>query len=364
MAAENCDQACTALEAITRQPVIAPIPGLGLFSRLPYEIRELIWLGFFPVDQEDESAPSQSEYVDLRVLLTSRMLYREISDIIFSKTRMIIDLSPPPDSGKEFWATLRLRMRVRNGLFYDGPAWRLKCRGKSREHHFDHFPFCKLAAIDIHISNPEDNNRFFWRWRNVIWTLEVLESSLLPPVVIQLQKGKELSLHDTYVDCAGYNLNDPQVLEEVKYKKRMMISWVDTCYGIYPYPAGGYNSDGQYIYDILVLPFYSRLQGASSIRVEVHSQEIRQKMNWTAIRIAHRAFYRRVDGVDPFASYLDEEWINSRIISQYLYIHDCLLWETLLGKGETISYFLTGWHDQSPKIIAHKLAENVTRFLD
>ncbi|OAL72157.1 hypothetical protein A7D00_3155 [Trichophyton violaceum] len=364
MDTEDCHQICTAIETTTRQSIMALIPGLGIFSRLPYEIRELIWLDFFPVDQEDELTPSQSEYMDLRILLASSKLYQEISDVIFSKTRMVIDLSPSPDSGKEFRGALRLRRPVRDGIFYDGPAWTLKCRAKCRERRFDHFPFCKLAAIDIHISNPEDENGFFWRWRNVIGTLELLDTSLLPPIVIQLQKGKELSLHDTYVNCAGYDLNNCQVLKQLKYRKRKMLSWVDTCYGLSPYPDGGYNSHGWYVYDILVLPFYSRLRGTPSIRVEVHCDEIGRKMNWTVIRVAYGVFYRRVNRTDPFTSYLDEEWINCRILSQYYYIHDCLVWGQLLGNGRMMPFFWIGWHSRNLKTIAHKLAELVTKFLD
>lgn len=357
-------QICTAIEATTRQSMMALVSGLGVFSRLPYEIRELIWLDFFPVDHGDKLTPSLSEYMDLRILLASSRLYQEISDVIFSKTRMVIDLSPPSDSGKRFWGALRLRRRVRKGIFCDGPVWTLNCWAKGRERRFDHFPFCKLAAIEIHISNPEDENGFFWRWRNVIRTLELLDTSLLPPIVIRLQKGKELSLQDTYVNCAGYDLHNRQVLKQLKYRKRKMLSWVDTCYGLVPYPDGGYNSRGWYIYDILALPFYSRLRGAPSIRVEVHSDEIRRKIHWTTIRLAHDVFNRRVNRTDPFTSYLDEKWINCRIISQYYYIHDCLLWGQLLGNGRMMPFFRIGWHNRNLKIIAHRLAWLVTKFLD
>ncbi|EFR05196.1 hypothetical protein MGYG_08210 [Nannizzia gypsea CBS 118893] len=163
-------------------------PGLGNFSKLPYELRELIWLEFFPVPHEDEPA------AELSILKASRALYHEISDVLFSKTNMCIDLSPPPGAGENFWCDIRLQRRVRKDTLCDGGVWTLRSEWEYSNSDFDHFPFHKLAAIDIHISGPEDPAGLFWRWRNVVRTLEMLEGSVLPPITIWLLEGKKLRL--------------------------------------------------------------------------------------------------------------------------------------------------------------------------
>ncbi|KAM5506190.1 hypothetical protein McanMca71_002381 [Microsporum canis] len=337
---------------------------LGNFSKLPYEIRELIWLEFYPVSWDksniEPTSVQTSADIDLRVLRASRSLYDEISHIIYSKTTLCLNLSPLSCESDTFWGALRFKRRVRKNVFYDGGAvWRLESGYDDRDDHFDYFPFDKLAAIEISLSGPEDAAQVFWLWRNVVRTLELLETaSSLPPIVIRLQKGKDFNIHDLYAEFDGYDPNNYYycLFAQATFPKRKMLSWIDTCHGLRYYPFYIYNSPGQYIYDILIIPFYSKLRGATSIQVEVHSCEIKDKMDWTKIHFAESVLSRRIKGCDSLEYHRDERELFHQVFSDYTDIHDCLFHGHYGVKGGIIPFLHVEWDCQTFRSIGKRPA--------
>ncbi|EGE01246.1 hypothetical protein TEQG_00299 [Trichophyton equinum CBS 127.97] len=161
---------------------------LGDFSKLPYEIRELIWLEFFPASQkkEPEAPPNTartSAEVDLRVLRASKGLYNEISNIIYSKTHISFDPSFSLEENEALWATVRFKRRVRRHIIDHGAFFRLENSSSKRDTRFDNFPFDKVASIEIDVSRLP---RFA---SNVVRIIELLERSpALSPMVIRYQR--------------------------------------------------------------------------------------------------------------------------------------------------------------------------------
>lgn len=161
---------------------------LGDFSKLPFEIRELIWLEFFPAGQkkEPEAQPNTartSAEVDLRGLRASKGLYNEISHVIYSKTHISFDPSFSDKENEALWAAVRFKRRVRRHVIDHGALLRLENSTSKRDARFDNFPFDKVASIEIDVSRLP---RFA---SNVVRIIELLKRSpALSPMVIQYQR--------------------------------------------------------------------------------------------------------------------------------------------------------------------------------
>ncbi|KAK2882476.1 hypothetical protein FQN49_000306 [Arthroderma sp. PD_2] len=337
--------------------------GLGNFTKLPYELREQIWLEFFPVEQDNEAASERtsiqtSAKTDLRILRASKCLYHEISPVIYSKTCLYFDLSPLPSESFPFWSALRLRRRINKDTVYDGGAvWRLESSYDERSTHFDNFPFDKVTAIELSLTAPEDPPQFFWLWRNVIRTIELLKKApSLPHLTIQLRKGKDLNVDEVFgefpTEEPGYSYYS-QCLREF-LPKRKFLSWVDTCVGNHSKYI--YNSHGQYIYDILVIPFYSLLRNTTSVHVEAHSKEIKDKMDWTKIHNADGVLSRRVKGCKSFEFHIAERELWHNNFCGWDYMHDWLFWDHMFVGG-IVSFLQAEWDNQTFKSSIDRPAE-------
>ncbi|OAL66066.1 hypothetical protein A7C99_3170 [Trichophyton rubrum] len=147
---------------------------LGDFSKLPFEIRELIWLEFFPAGQkkEPEAQPitaQTSAEVDLRVLRASKGLYNEISHVIYSKTHISFDPSFSHKENETLWATIRFKRRVRRHIIDHGALFRLENSSSKRDTRFDNFPFDKVASIEIDVSRLPRCAGPAIQWATLIW---------------------------------------------------------------------------------------------------------------------------------------------------------------------------------------------------
>ncbi|KAM5457455.1 hypothetical protein MaudCBS49596_000650 [Microsporum audouinii] len=309
----------------------------GIFAKLPYELRELIWLEFLPAGRDDESntiasaSVRTSAAVDLRVLRASKTLYNEISYVLYSKTHLCFDLRPLQNEDASFWSTLRFKRRVRKKEFYDGGAvWRLESGYAKRDTYFDHFPFHKVAVIEISLRGSDNASRFFWMWRNVVRTLELLGTApSLPPIVIRLYGNKD-----------GYNIGYNTWLP---LRKRVGLRWVDSGHG-WRY----HDTLVPYIFDTLVLPFFSRLRGAVSIRIKVHSRQIMDNMDWTEIRFANGVLSRSLEGCNSPELQRDERKLFQEVYLAYFDMYDLLSYDCIDPWPYRLeSHLRAEWYDQT-----------------
>ncbi|KAM5467159.1 hypothetical protein MferCBS49748_004090 [Microsporum ferrugineum] len=309
----------------------------GIFAKLPYELRELIWLEFLPAGRDNESntiasaSARTSAAVDLRVLRASKSLYNEISYVLYSKTHLCFDLRPLQNEDASFWSTLRFKRRVRKKEFYDGGAvWRLESGYAKRDTYFDHFPFHKVAVIEIGLRGSDNASHFFWMWRNVVRTLELLGTApSLPPIVIRLYGNKD-----------GYNIGYNTWLP---LRKRVGLRWVDSGHG-WRYR----DTLVPYIFDTLVLPFFSRLGSAVSIRIKVHSRQIMDTMDWTEIRFANGVLSRRLEGCNSPELQRDERKLFQEVYLAYFEMYDLLSYRYIdLWPYRLESHLRTEWYDQT-----------------
>jgi hypothetical protein len=83
-------------------------PGLGLFARLPREIRDLIWTEFLPRNRvyETDRENNLTRNTDLAILRISYTIYREVGSMIYPNkgTPLIIIISPTYKYGS--WITI------------------------------------------------------------------------------------------------------------------------------------------------------------------------------------------------------------------------------------------------------------------
>ncbi|KAK2754867.1 hypothetical protein FQN54_006760 [Arachnomyces sp. PD_36] len=276
----------------------AQIPGLGAFSKLPYELREQIWLHFLPVGEEPAPSTKTSVKADLRVLLTSRDLYEEISTVLYSKTCLHVSISLQSESDLDLWCTIyftRPSRRRRGPTDEDQPAawWRLESSYSGRDLHFDNFPFHKIRAVEVSLPAPscDIDEELIWLWRNVSRTCQLLHNkpSPPPPLIIQLQKCETHDWCDR--DGEARNLSSSSL------------------------PLSGRK------YDLLVLPFYN-LRQFTTIKPEPHSEELRRKMDWTWIDWASDVVSKRNGDCEINANGSEELELDMAVFDNYLWVHD------------------------------------------
>ncbi|PGH07052.1 hypothetical protein AJ80_08065 [Polytolypa hystricis UAMH7299] len=146
--------------------------GYGLFSKLPYELREQIWLEFLPVGRTTSSTSTtrKSAEADLRVLRVSRDLYAEISNVLYAKTCLHFNLSPSFPESPDLWCTVSFKRchnrggtkkdndgnrRVTADARHTGAVWRLESNALQIDARFNSFPFSKIATIEVSLSAPD-----------------------------------------------------------------------------------------------------------------------------------------------------------------------------------------------------------------
>ncbi|KAK2784025.1 hypothetical protein FQN53_008833 [Emmonsiellopsis sp. PD_33] len=299
---------------------MAQHPGFGLFSKLPYELREQIWLELLPACQDPLPSEGTSAKIisaneisagetpsketpanetpakaDLRVLRASKALYDEISTVLYSKTCLHFDLSPNALECPTIWSAVSFTRRYggrKNDIVR--AAWNLKSDSLDRDHGLDNFPFHKVGAIEVGISapDPEKPERFILQWRNVIRTVELIKnSSSFPPLTIQLRKDNG---HDWYnTQGLSHGLCE-------KYEKHN--------------------------YEVLALPFYTP-RNIKSIEIEPHSEDLRKQMDWEIIDWASHTISKRTGNPTTHFDLAAERELYIEVMGDCLWIEKVLFWD-------------------------------------
>ncbi|KAK2810404.1 hypothetical protein FQN50_002893 [Emmonsiellopsis sp. PD_5] len=331
---------------------MAQHPGFGVFSKLPYELRQQIWLELLPVCQDPGSLSNETSAketsttetpaketpaketpaketpakeappkADLRVLRTSKTLYNEISTLLYSKTCLHFDLSPNALECPTLWGTVSFTRRYagrKNDIVR--AVWNLESNVLDRDHRLDNFPFHKIDAIEVSISapDPEKPERFILQWRNVVRTVELLKNaSSFPPLTIQLRKDNG---HDWY-DTKGINHGLCE-----KYENRN--------------------------YEVLVLPFYTP-RNIKSIRVEPHSEELRNQMDWETFDWASHTISKRTGDPTTHFDLAAERELYIEVIGDYYWIDGILRWDFYLT-DENVDLLRREWFSQTFRSIGER----------
>lgn len=312
-------------------------PSLGLFSKLPYELREQIWLEFLPVDQERAHRTTQtSEQTDLRVLRTSRDLYGEISAILYSRTCLHFDLSPSV-SDPSLWSTIYFKSRYQRRKNTHA-VWRLRSEISSKDHHFDNFPLHKIEAIEVSLFAPgyEDGEELLWLWRNVIRTAELFrEASSIPPVVIQLRRSETQDWCD--MKGAIRCLSKDNIQERLNY-------------------------------EVLILPFYN-IRHLRYIKIEPHSEELGNKMDWKMIDWAGDVVSKRNGDCETGIDEVGEHEFWGKTLDDYFWAHDEIFHCRFHGyTSSTIDFLREEWMCQGFRSLSkYKIKRNgrwITRWAE
>lgn len=172
--------------------------GLGQFSKLPPELREIIWLEFLPVNDTDTRSPANMRpKCNLQVLQVSRQLRDEIEDVVYRRTTLQFNLSSKfegPEQWDQPWTTVSFKNGFRRKQVQT--EWILKGDAVVVDNWFDGFPFHKIHSVEINLLATgltlDLQPRLFWLWRNIIRTVRLLNmAKFIPSLKIKLQNCED-----------------------------------------------------------------------------------------------------------------------------------------------------------------------------
>ncbi|PGH03765.1 hypothetical protein AJ80_08635 [Polytolypa hystricis UAMH7299] len=227
------------------------LPDLGLFSRLPLEVRQMIWSEFVPFGQ-DTNRDLRVQKADLRILRTSRDLHDEISRFIYLGSCLEFSVSPIYDP-QDHWTTVSFSRGAPGNR--TNATWIFKSRANTRSRGFDHLPFHKVDHIIVNLFAPNPN--FGKKLHNLRLKVDFLVDLL----------GRGSHIEDLTVHLA----------------KRDGQDWVEK-------PGGPANqtikllpsSYSPFDYEVVVVPLFS-LRNLGNINVSTHCAELEEAMDWAIL---------------------------------------------------------------------------------
>lgn len=274
---------------------------LGLFSKLPYELREQIWLEFLPCGRDKTSVlkSSISPKTHLEILRTSRDLYYEISNCLYSNVCLQFDLSSFYFQDAFLWTTLHFNKINRRGEGHieTKATCKFLSRKRAKRRGFYNLRLHPQITIEVNLlaPDPDDPGQLFWLWRKIMRLVEMLEeASELSRLTIRLQKCEAQDWHRSIV--INSSITDPY--------------------------------DKKYDHNVVICPFY-RLQNTKAFSIETHSDELKRVMNWDMINWAGEIISKR-DAKSPPITFRERD-IDRRIANDYFWIYQNLF-STCEGK--------------------------------
>ncbi|KAL1979557.1 hypothetical protein VTN96DRAFT_5570 [Rasamsonia emersonii] len=291
---------------------------LGLFSRLPYEVREQIWLEFAPTGQDMCLRCTQK--TDLRILCTSRDLYDEISRVLYQTSSLEFDLSPIHQPGK-IWTTVHFKQGRHQQRV--NARWILHSLADARSRGFHHLPFDRIDNVIVNLSapNPKGAGRLFWLWQKVTDLVSLFKeaATTIRNLTIRLQK------------CNNKNGQD----------------WLDR------WGTANQSIFRLYDHDVVVVPFCT-LRNLETIDVETHSKELEDTIDWKIMNWAMNAVWDRSWNHCVSADYtkgdedgIAEHDVDRKVASDYFWIYK-ELWNYAEGNAANLARrnFLSSWFAQ------------------
>lgn len=284
---------------------MAKSSSFGLFSRLPYELREQIWLEFLPVGLDTRLGIPFRRKTYLDILRASRGMYAEISNCLYSNACLQFDLSPLYFQDPLAWTTVYFSKTNRRGkgTIENKTTWRLLSRKVAKRRGFYDFrPHPRIEiVVNLFAPDPKDPGQLFWMWRNATRLVEIFEEAPpLPHLKIRFQKCEAQDW------CSSMGMN----------------SSIESFH------------DEKYDHDIVLLPFF-KLRNIIPITIKSHSEELKSMMDWGMVNCSSepvsKAKSSSVTGnIDRFIR-PSKHNLDERIANDYFRIHQ-ELFSTCCGK--------------------------------
>jgi hypothetical protein len=172
-------------ESPTESPSIYLPDTMGLFFRLPPELRIMIWVYLFSTIHTRLPNGRKPNTNPLSILRTSRYLYNEISSHLYDNCTENIFMKPAYDEDE--WMRIRLEstnMRV-DLIFKDKAA---------ADKHFQNFPHHQSKVI-IHLEPPkqDDPGQLVLLWKKSVAMVDLIINTIAPHPVSLFSKGWQSS---------------------------------------------------------------------------------------------------------------------------------------------------------------------------
>lgn len=259
--------------------------GLGHFSKLPPELREMIWLEFRPAQSPANTRPK----CDLRVLRVSKQLRDEIEDAVYRRTTLELSISSNylevPGKWDKPFATVFFKTCYRKKQIR--ATWVLKADGVVVDNWFNGFPFHKIHSLEVNLlaAGLARDSQLLWLWRNIMRTVRLLKmAKSIPSMTVRLQKCEY-----------GYHEKDGvDLLCRAYYQKK------------------------EFCHDLILIPFYN-VPNPKSITIETHSERLSKKIRWSVLKWANDLITKKPDGylreLDQ-CMFMGKYWVHNRIFFQ------------------------------------------------
>ncbi|KAI1924566.1 hypothetical protein LOZ65_003052 [Ophidiomyces ophidiicola] len=145
---------------------------LGVFSRLPAEIREMIWLYFVPVAVDK---------TDLRVLQTNHSMYNEISEVIYRHSFLEFVLTPSFNLNTVFFA--RYKGVSRQNTIAPPLLRGFLANRSSSVDDFMSFPFHKLSKVHLTLNLEAMTS---WGWQESSLLARAYQLNILLTAIVKI----------------------------------------------------------------------------------------------------------------------------------------------------------------------------------
>ncbi|GAD97870.1 hypothetical protein CPC735_057070 [Paecilomyces variotii No. 5] len=293
-------------------------PSLGLFSRLPYEIREPIWKEFFPTSRHQHPLMTQRQKTDLSILRASRALYDEISRLLYENTSLTFSLAPTHQNSGS-WAVVALKQSKKHsyGEYNSAqPIWCLESLQDAKSRGFDNLPFHKIQTVTVKLyaPNPEKKVETFFQWRKIADLVPLFKKARhIRSLTVWFQKG----IDGDWFSQWTYLHKSPFFL----IKRR----------------RGGP--------DVFFLPFYT-LRNVGEMSIEAHSTELKNAINWQTSKVSMDAAQDKGGKSVPSFKIFGYD-VDRAVADDYLVMH-LYLWRYLEGPEANLARrdFLSTWYEQ------------------
>ncbi|PGH29391.1 hypothetical protein GX50_07848 [[Emmonsia] crescens] len=295
---------------------MAAMPNLGLFSRLPYELREQIWAELAPSLAQDKSKSNHNHKTDLSILRANHFLHNEIDEVVYRRCTLEFDIDPVYNrTSKLCTVFFRRKHRLLNhgGAANPLPAsWTLNSVTSAKACGFGSIAFHKFDQVVVNIPSPDPNDmgELFCLWEKVRGLVSLFcRGTQIKNLLIRLQERKS----------DGQNWVDN-------------LKWPSKAYT--PSPV---HSTCQHDHDVPILPFCT-LRNLMSLRVEAYSEEFAELMEWDAIDTMTKLVCDANSDSDSDSSNDEDKQsaraeAERRVAFEYYWMH-ALLW-TYVDGGKT-----------------------------
>ncbi|OJD27868.1 hypothetical protein ACJ73_00727 [Blastomyces percursus] len=237
---------------------MATMPNLGLFARLPYELREKIWAELAPTPAQGISDSN----TDLSILRASHFLHNEIDEVIHRRSTLEFDIDPVYHPTADLCTvSFRRKHRLLDHGGADCPSppvsWTLQSVASAKARGFGNMAFHKFDQVVVNIPSPDpdDVGELFCLWQKVRGLVSLFRGGT---------QIKSLLIRLLERESDGQNWID-------------RLDWPSTAYT--PAPA---RSTCQHDHDVPILPFCT-LPNLKALRVDTYSEEFTELMDWYVI---------------------------------------------------------------------------------